>query len=127
MNKIEQKMTAKTGRRVFARHDATWARPLAQAQARQATFALLASIRRDAAPAIAACIRASELLDAVGVQKSLYLGQDCERSNRMAAGAIGKYSTPYKVGGGDDGDGMGENAPLWTAGHAMAARDNAKE
>lgn len=127
MNKIETVLTQKTGKRVFSRHNSTWARPIADCQARQAQFELLASIRRDAAPAIQACIRASNLLDDIGVVKTLYLGADCEKSNRMAAGAAGKYATTYRTGGGDDASGMDDNAPLWTAGHAMQARDNAKE
>jgi len=123
MNKLEKILTQKTGRAIFNRRGATWAKRLESNQACQANHALLASIRRDAAPAIAACIKASDLLDAIGIQKGLYLGQDSERACRVAVGANGKYSFTYKMGQADNDTSLLDNCPIMAMGEAMATRD----
>jgi hypothetical protein len=89
-----------------------------------ANHALLASIRRDAAPAIAACIKASELLDSIGIQKELYLGQDSEKACRMAAGSIGKYAASYRTGQNDSADLASENEPYNGFYAGLAKADN---
>lgn len=124
MNKLEKILTQKTGRAIFARRGTTWAKRLEANQACMANHALLASIRRDAAQAIAACIKASDLLDAIGIQKGLYLGQDSERACRMAVGAVGKYSVTYKTGQNDNADLASENEPFNAFNSGLAKADS---
>jgi len=112
MNKIEKHLSAKTNRAIFHRRNATWAKRNESNLACMARHALLATIRHDAMPVILATRRAQDLLDSIGVVKSLYLGQDNERACRMAAGSVSKYSATYRTGQNDSADLASENEPF---------------
>ncbi len=81
-----------------------------------------ASIIADCQPALQAMRDAQDAMDGVASRIRGYVadGYTCQ------PGAMDKYSRTRSVSGKDDDSGMADNSPLWTAGHALAARDSAK-
>lgn len=97
-----------------------------QARNRELMIARLESIRAgiiaDCTPAINALREASEAMDGIGSRIRGFIAD----GYTVQPGAMDKYSRTRREHTGDNGNGMEDNNTLWTAGHALAARDSVK-